>query len=504
MMMTQEAVVGNLTQLIELTEGLQAFVRQAAEEGTAAHEVEREVWQRVLAMGRQAMGQFFHAQGDGDVGNSIEMPDGQQWQRLDELHRRMYQSIFGAFELQRAVYGTREGQKIEFVPLDARLELPQSEFSYVLQDWAQSLDVDHAFARTAETLQMIFGLSVSVDSLEQMNRKMAESVEGFRTSLPKPAAKAEGEILVTTADGKGIPMRRPSDGPPAGARRKKGEKANKKQMATIGCVYTVDRKVRTAEEVVGALFRERPAQDKRKASEPMAQQKRVWSSLSYQQGPQHVEAEPTVFGWMAREVASRRRPGQEVVCVMDGQRSLWTACKKYLPGEDVVEVLDLLHVTSRLWEAAYLFHAEGSDEAADFVRNRLLRILRGEAGYVVGGLRQMGTKHRLRASKRAKLTTICNYFKHNQHRMRYDDYLRKGYPIASGVIEGACRHVIKDRMERAGMRWIVEGAQAMLDLRSTYINGQWSDFQAYRIHRERQRLYPQRGVLQHFTWSLAT
>lgn len=422
MMITQEAVVGNLTQLIELTEGLQAFVRQAAEEGTAAHEVEREVWQRVLAMGRQAMGQFFHAQGDGDVGHSIEMPDGQQWQRLNQPHRRMYQSIFGAFELQRAVYGTREGQKIEFVPLDARLELPQSEFSYVLQDWAQSLDVDHAFARTAETLQMIFGLSVSVDSLEQMNRKMAESVEGFRTSLPKPAA----------------------------------------------------------------------------------QQKRVWSSLSYQQGPQHVEAEPTVFAWMGREVASRRRPGQEVVCVMDGQRSLWTTRKKYLPGEDVVEVLDLLHVTSRRWEAAYLFHAEGSDEAADFVRNRLLRILRGEAGYVVGGLRQMGTKHRFRASKLAKLTTICNYFQHNQQRMRYDDYLRKGYPIASGVIEGACRHVIKDRMERAGMRWIVEGAQAMLDLRSTYINGQWSDFQAYRIHRERQRLYPQRGVLQHFTWSLAT
>ena len=189
---------------------------------------------------------------------------------------------------------------------------------------------------------------------------------------------------------------------------------------------------------------------------------------------------------------------------MDGQRSLWTARRKYLPGEDVVEVLDLLHVTSRLWEVAYLFHPEGSDEAAYFVRDRLLRILRGEAGYVIGGLRQMGTKHGLRGSKRAKLTTICNYLKHNQHRMRYDEYLRKGYPIASGVIEGACRHVIKDRMERAGMRWTVEGAQAMLDLRSTYINGQWSDFQAYRIRREHQRLYPQHRVLENLTWSLAT
>ena len=500
MMMTQEAALGNL---IELAEGLEAFVQQAAEEGFAAHEVEMEVWQRVLAMGRQAMGRFFDTQGEGDVGDSIEMPDGQQWQRLDEPHRRLYQSIFGPFELERVVYGTREGQKIELVPLDARLELPQSEFSYVLQNWAQSLDVDHAFARTAETLQMIFGLNLPVDSLERMCRKMAESVEGFRTSLKKPPVKEEGKILVTTSDGKGIPMRRPSDQRPAGARRKKGEKANKKQMATIGCVYTVDPKVRTPEEVVEALFRERLAPDRRKVTEPVAQQKRVWSSLSYSQGQQHVEAEPTVFRWMADEVASRRRRGQDLVCVMDGQRSLWTARRKYLPGEDVVEVLDLLHVTSRLWEVAYLFHPEGSDEAAYFVRDRLLRILRGEAGYVIGGLRQMGTKHGLRGSKRAKLTTICNYLKHNQHRMRYDEYLRKGYPIASGVIEGACRHVIKDRMERAGMRWTVEGAQAMLDLRSTYINGQWSDFQAYRIRREHQRLYPQHRVLENLTWSLA-
>ena len=114
-MMTQEADLGNLT---EMAEGLKAFVQQAAEEGFAAHEVEMEIWQRVLAMGRQAMGRFFDTQGEGDVGDSIEMPDGQQWQRLDEPHRRLYQSIFGPFELERVVYGTREGQKIELVPLD--------------------------------------------------------------------------------------------------------------------------------------------------------------------------------------------------------------------------------------------------------------------------------------------------------------------------------------------------------------------------------------------------
>jgi hypothetical protein len=430
MMMTENATDGKLEKLLDAASDLFGYARRSAEEGKAIHEVKR----------------------------------------LEEPHQRCYQSIFGGFQLRRAVYGTREGQKIEFVPLD----------------------VEHAFARTAEVLRMILGLDLSVDSLEQMNRMMAESVEGFRESRPAPAAKDEGEILLVTADNKGVPMRRPAD-----------QLANKKQMAAVGCVYTVDPKVRTPEDVVAALFRERSSPGRSEDPEPVAQQKRIWSSLSCQRDGQFCQGEEAVFGWMAREVRSRHRRGQKIACVMDGQPSLWAVRKTYLPGDKVVEILDLLHVTPRLWEAAYLFHREGSEEAASFVRNRLLRMLRGEAGYVIGGLRQMGTKHRLRGHRLAKLHTVCNYLRKNLARMRYDEYLAAGYPIASGVIEGACRYVVKDRMERAGMRWTVEGAQAMLALRTTYINGQWKDLQKYRIKQERQRLYPQHKLLNQGTWPLA-
>lgn len=502
MIMAKSAAFDNLQQLTGMAENLAAFVQQAAAQGTAAHQVEKEIWQRVLAMGRQAMGQFFQLQGDGDVGETIEMPDGEELRRLDKPHRRTYRSIFGPFALSRCVYGTREGQRIEFVPLDARLELPDSEYSYVLQDWAGTLCAEHAFGRTAETLEMILGLSLPVDSLERMSRRMAESVAGFRDSLKKPPVKEEGTILVATADGKGIPMRRPADQRPVGARRKKGEKANKKQMATLGCVYTVDPKLRSAEDVVDALFRERSARESNESVDPVAQHKRVWSSLTYDEGDLHVDAETEVFTWMTQEVDLRRRDDQPMVCLMDGQRSLWTSCATHLP-ENTVEILDLLHVTSYLWDAAYLFHSEGSNEATAFVRDRTLRILRGEVGYVIGGLRQMATKRNLSAAKRKKLAQICNYLQRNRDRMRYDEYLAAGFPIASGVIEGACRHVVKDRMERAGMRWTIDGAQAMLDLRSTSINGQWSAFQTHRIRSERQHLYPQRRVLKDITWSLA-
>jgi len=508
MIMAEMAAFDNIKGLLAMADDLATFVRQAAVEGMAAHEVEKGVWQRVLAMGREATGHFFRMQGDGDVGETVETPDGKELRRLPEPHQRTYHSIFGPFTLSRYVYGTREGQRIDFVPLDARLELPESEYSYVLQDWAGTLCVEHAFARTAETLQEILGLSVAVDSLERMSRKMAESVEAFRTSLGKPPAKEEGAMLVATADGKGVPMRRPADQRPVGARRKKGEKANKKQMATIGCVYTVDAKYRTPEDVVEALFREPPGPRRDKASEPVARHKRVWSSLTYEQGDTYVDAETEVFTWMAQETDARRREGQPMICLIDGQRSLWTSCARHLP-RDRVEIVDLLHVTSYLWDAAYLFHPEGSDQASAFVRDRLLRILRGEVGYVIGGLRQMATKRKgskgqLSAAKQKRLTKICVYFHRNRHRMHYDQYLAAGFPVASGVIEGACRHLVKDRMERAGMRWTIDGAQAMLDLRSTHINGQWSAFHTHRIDTETRRLYPQRQLLQRLEFQLAT
>ena len=141
MIMAEMAAFDNVKELTEMADDLATFVRQAAVEGTAAHEVEKGVWQRILAMGRQATGHFLQMQGDGDVGETIEMPHGEELKRLPEPHRRTYHSIFGPFTLSRFVYGTREGQRIDFVPLDARLELPEGEYSYVLQDWVPSQDV---------------------------------------------------------------------------------------------------------------------------------------------------------------------------------------------------------------------------------------------------------------------------------------------------------------------------------------------------------------------------
>src|SRR4029434_681439 len=108
----------------------------------------------------------------------------------------------------------------------------------------------------------------------------------------------------------------------------------------------------------------------------------------------------------------------------------------------------------------------------------------------------MGTNRKVSVNKRNKLAKIWGYLHNHAHRMHYDAYLAAGYPIASGVIEGACRHFVKDRLERSGMRWTIESAQAMLDGRSTALNGEWDTFMSYRIALETQRLYPYRALVE--------
>ncbi len=443
---------------------------------------------------------FFDRVGDGDLGKTVTLEDGRRLRRLPGDHVRPYQSVFGPFDLHRAVYGTRVGQRIELVPLDQRLHLPQSKFSYLLQDWDQRLAVENPYAEVSRTVRRILGFSQSVDSLERMNRKMSEPVVDYWDSLAPPPDSEEGSLLVLSADGKGVPMRRSSraEAPPVPL---KGLKPGAKKMALLGASYTVDRRVRTPEEVTESLFVKPSVSNEQDAKGP--QHKRLRASLARDENGSTDPAQAEIFGWLAMEAEDRNPEGtRPVVLLMDGQHSLWEAAKDQLPT-GAIEILDLLHVTPRLWKAAYLFHPEGSAAAAQFVRSRVLRVLRGEVRSVVRGLRQMATRSGLTGRKRKRLERICQYFENHRSRMRYDQYLAAGYPIATGVIEGACRHVVKDRLERAGMQWVFEGAQAMLDLWTIHLSRQWDEFQAYRIKKETERLYPHADLTKAIEWPIA-
>ena len=482
----------------------------AAETGMAAHDVERGLFRKMLELGRRMFGGFLEMVGTGDLGETTELPDGRVVRRLGEPRVRELTTVFGRFAVTRCVYGTDEHQAFALVPTDSRLQLPEGNVSYLLQEWDQLLGIDQAFSVARDTLDTILRIRQSVDTLEHGSRQMAEAAPAFRAQQAAPDPAEEGELLIVTEDNKGVPMVRPTDAPPPGAHLTKGQKKNKKKMACIGAVYSVDRHVRTPEELVQTLFRD---EDRPRLTPPKATQKRYWASLSRTVGvravgggdatPVEICGQTEVFEHLRDDIALRRQPGQTLVHLSDGQVSLETDRDKHFPRDaQTVDILDLLHVLPRLWDAAHLFHKEASPAAIAFVRHRLLRVLQGQAKSVIADLRSQGTKRGLAGSTKVKLRTLTGFLESNLHRLKYDEYLAAGCPIATGVIEGACRHLVKDRLERSGMRWKIPGAQAMLTLRAVRANGDWETFQDFRIRQETQRLHPHTLQLQSIHWPL--
>ena len=184
-----------------------ALLASALQEGTAVHKVEEGLWDLLLRAGNRGMKAYLDSHGTGDLGPTLTLPNDEQVNRLEELHTRPYVSIFGKFVLQRVAYGSRESQAIGFVPLDNRLQFPESDFSYLLQDWDQELAVEQAFSKVNQTIERMLRLKQHTDCLENMNRQMAEDTAAFRDAQPAPPAAEEGQIFVTTADGKGVVIR---------------------------------------------------------------------------------------------------------------------------------------------------------------------------------------------------------------------------------------------------------------------------------------------------------
>jgi len=485
--------------LMDEAEDLIDYILEQARHGTAIHKVEQNIFSKLLSMGHQALGQFIVLQGDGEMGDQIELSSGRTVKRLPKRQKRVYRSIFGLYDVERVVYGTREGQKVEFVPLDNRLQLPNSRFSYLLQDWNQQLSVENPFNQVNKVLDRILQFKQPVDSIERMTYQGAEIVEEFRKSLPQIKPEEEHDIIVGTSDGKGVPVVTKVDEKPIETHQpKKGPKPDKKKMAIVGSVYSSAPNIRTPEEVIESLFADKPASDKDARIKPL--NKRVRASLTRTKNAQEINATEEIFNWLETENKQRNPDNKKpLVIIMDGQPSLWTAAER-LP-ENRIEVLDLLHATPRIWDASKLFHNNYEDKLK-FIEDRVLRILQGQVKGVVRGLKQMARKRKLSKKKTEKLRKICNYLKKNQDRMHYDEYLEKGYPIASGVIEGACRHFVKDRMERAGMRWTIKGAQAMLDVRSVYLNEHWDEFTKFRIKKINLELYPEHEIVEKFEWKI--
>lgn len=475
--------LGKGDSLVEMVAEIDGVVQRAAAEGMSLREFERGIFDRVLKMGRAATEQFLALQGDGDLGETVRDEEGRTLFRSEEPAKRPLRTIFGEHQFEAYVYRRRKHPNTPIVlrPVDERLGIEPDRYSPLLQEFTMLFSVEQAFDTAGEAFEAIFRQKLSVDTLEKVSRRMGTQAGEFLDELEVPPADEEGELLVQTADGKGVPMVR-EDAARLKSFEEKPQRPGSRRMATLAGVYSVDRFIRTPEQIVEALFRDEPQSAAEREPRPEPCHKRVIAR--FPQVIDEIDEEQPISGatlalsWASREVEQRRRKDQTLVRLMDGQHSLWEtaeACCE-VPAEYVVDVLDVVHVSSYVWRAAKVFHSHREHQEA-FARERLLRILQGDAKGVITGLRRMATQRDLRGHSRKEIDTVCGYFEVHLDRLKYDEYLAAGYPIATGVIEGACRHLVKDRMERSGMRWTLDGAQAMLHLRALRQSSYWDDFQ---------------------------
>jgi hypothetical protein len=306
----------------------------------------------------------------------------------------------------------------------------------------------------------------------------AVDVEAFYAQQPPPPPASEAEILVIQADGKGVPLVRETPATPK-ARLAKGDKRSRKKEAVVTGLYTITPHVRTPEGVVASLFHPPAHPLPGTESRPGPQHKRLWATMA---------GKDAAFERLAGQVASRNGPHiAHRVALTDGAEALQDRMQQWFPTFTLV--LDFIHANEKLWDVANRLFGETAPQRTPWVESQTLALLSGRTSQVITELRRLANPAEASPSQQTVLTQVANYFERNTPYMHYDQYLAHGWPIASGVIEGACRHLVKDRCELSGMRWTKDGVENLLRLRAVAENDDWDAYRRFHQQQRHRRLY---------------
>jgi hypothetical protein len=356
--------------------------------------------------------------------------------------------------------------------------LGAGRYSDQLREILEYLGVYAPYNKAVVIFKRILKLGVSTRVQQQFVAEDSEDILAYYEQKPAPTASDEAEILVVQADGKGVPiiLEKSSSEP---VRLGKGQKRGRKKEAIVTTVYTIAANPRTPQEVVNSFFRQNEDHKKSKSSPPKPQNKHIWATL---------DGKERALARLAQQVAPRQGSHiQHKVALADGCEALQERLKEKFP--DFTLILDFVHANEYLWKVANSLLGEDNDQRTQWVMEQTQLMLSGQTNQIIADFRARAIKQRTTKAQAEKLSKTANYFERNLKYMAYDAYLANGWPIASGVIEGACRHFVKDRFELSGMRWEQSGAENLLRLRAVAENGDWDDYHLFRRRQRHQRLY---------------
>jgi hypothetical protein len=443
-------------------------------------EFERELWTRMLAIGRAVVALLFARCSSPRVANY--MRDGTQYD-LAELRTTSVGTLFGKVAFTRPVgRSSVDARAAADLPLDRELRLCGAFSPSVVMEMTR-LCSQMAFAAAREMFCRTHGWTPSPRAVLRMVDAVGDAARPFLEHAPAP--EDDGEILVIQVDGRGAPMisedehrrrRRPrksADGTRRHARRlrrrerprkrrTKGKKSKNAKVAVVGVLYTLRR---TEHGFEGPIH------------------KRLIGTF---------EGHAALFAWLHREALKRGYGEKRTIFIADGCNSIWHHQQQYFPKAE--PCIDWFHVVEKLWSAGESIHPEGSAKLTEWVAKHTALLRRGRVEAVIGALADSlaatpktgpGNK-----GKRLRIEKVLHHFEKHQARMPYAAFRRADLDIGSGAVEGAVRNLIAIRLDGPGMRWSRGRSERLLQLRCILLNGQWDDFAHNLAAREPLRLRP--------------
>jgi hypothetical protein len=418
---------------------------------------------------------------------------------LERGHRRpttrALTTVFGDVEVTR-LHMTARGAAGGLHPLDAELNLPPEQQSHHVQRRVGWLAANEPFDGVVASLEETTGAAVAKRQVEYLARRAAADFDAFYADTVSEPVPAD-QLLVLSFDGKGIVMR-PEDLRPATRkaaersprlkhRTSPGEKRGRKRMAQVATVFGLTVQPRTADDVLAEFGGHHPPR-------PRPANKRVWASI--ERAPRDV-----IFDAFYEALNRDERLERTWVILIDGNEDQLRTIRKQARevGVSPIFVLDVVHVIEYLWKAAYCLYETADPAAEAWVTDRLRRLLEGHVSRVAAGIRRSATKRGLAPEQRHAMDKCADYLLKYKSMLRYDRYLAAGMPIATGVIEGACRHLIQDRMDITGARWSLDGAEAVLRLRSLRSSGDFDAYWDFHLRQELERQHLRRYAAHELT-----
>ena len=400
--------------------------------------------------------------------------------------KRKLTTLFGDVTVKRKSYN-RRSQKGTY-PLDKQLNLPADKYSDGIRHPVAIEARKSSYDEVVETINQTTGGHIQKRQSLNLTQDVAQDFDEYYQKIRYLIPEETSDLLVLTFDGKGIVMR--PDGlrectrkaalksKKLNSRLSEGEKKDRKRMAQVTAVYTAGPHVRTPESIMKINNEDNNV----RTFKIIERNKRVWASVK-----NTVESviEDAFLEALQRDPAQQRK----WVVLVDGHPHQIKLINRVMKKHNInaTIVMDFIHILEYLWKAAWCFYKKGDIKVEKWIEKNALKILNGQGNQVAKGIRISATKQKL--TRRESVDKCASYLLKNKFRLQYDEALRKGYPIASGVIEGACRHLINDRLDITGARWSLDGAEAILKLRSLKSSGDFDDYWRFHKKESKQRIY---------------